>query len=218
MRAAVDSVIHTMWQEWRKFYDDNFMDSDPEARLEEQLRIMYGRGEINKVRFLQLRFRLHGGFLSETDLSVVHHQAIRLMEARGNYIPHYNPEFEHSLDRLYADRVRIEETIDQLTTSIEALRKEVDWTQEQAEDARRSASAVLPDEATARSFLQVWQSLLSLSQTLDNDLQAMEHNVASLNTLESEIKAAITRIKLFRSREQMAGLDQRVLDDLLTPG
>jgi predicted Zn-dependent protease len=218
MRTTVDSVIRTMWQEWGKFYEGHILDADPEARLDEHLRILYGRGEIDKERFLQLRLRLHGGLVSETDLSVVHQQAIRLMEARGNYLPQGNPELERALDRLYADRVRVEEASDQLKASMEALRNEVDWIKAQAEGARQDASSALPDETTARAFLQVWQSLLSLSQALDHDLQATEHNLANLKALESEIKAAITKIKLFRSREQLAGLNQQVLGDLLTPG
>jgi prefoldin subunit 5 len=218
MRTTVDSVIHAMCQEWRKFYDDNILEPDPEVRLEEKLRILYGRGEINKERFHQLRFRIHGGLISEKDLNLLHQQSIRLMEARGKYIPQGNPELERALDRLYADRVRVEESTDQLKAGLEAMRKEVDWIKEQAEDARQNASAALPDETTARAFLQVWQSLLSLSQTLDNDLQAMEQDVVNLNALENEIKAAITKLKFFRSREQLAGLNQQVLSDLLTPG
>jgi predicted nucleic acid-binding Zn-ribbon protein len=210
--------MHAMWSEWRKVYNDNFLNRDPEARLEERLRILYGRGEISKERFHQLRFRLHGGLVSETDLSVIHQQAIRLMEARGNYLPQGDPELEHNLDCLYADRVRVEETTDQFKASIHALRGEVDWIKQQAEDAHQQASAALPDENAARAFLEVWQKLWSLSETLDNDLQAMERNLASLIALENEIKAAITRIKLSRSQQQLAGVNQRVLDDLLTPG
>jgi ABC-type nitrate/sulfonate/bicarbonate transport system substrate-binding protein len=156
--------------------------------------------------------------VSETDLSEIHQQAIRLMEARGNYLPRGDPELEHSLDCLYADRVWVEETTDQFKASIHALRGEVDWIKQQAEDAHQQASAALPDETTARTFLEVWLILLSLSEALVNDLQAMERNLASLIALESEFNAAITRIKLSRSREQLAGVSQRVLDDLLTPG
>jgi hypothetical protein len=218
MRSTLSSAVRAMRSEWRKVYNENFLNRDPEARLEERLRILYGRGEISKERFHQLRFRLHAGLVSETDLSEIHQQAIRLMEARGNYLPRGDPELEHSLDCLYADRVRVEETTDQFKASIHALRGEVDWIKQQAEDAHQQASAALPDETTARTFLEVWLILLSLSEALVNDLQAMERNLASLIALESEFNTAITRIKLSRSREQLAGVSQRVLDDLLTPG
>ncbi len=218
MGKMVDSVIHAMWEEWRQFYDENFLNPDPEARLEEQLRTFYGRGEINKDRFLQLRFQLHRGLVSKSDLYVIHQDAIRFMEAQGKYIPRKgNPRLARGLDRLYADLVWVEETRDQLKESIQALRNDVNWIKEQAEVARQDASAALPDETTARAFLQVWQKLLSLSQALDNNLQVMERDVMDLDTLEIEIKAAITRIKLLCSREQMAELSQRVRGDLLSP-
>ncbi len=207
-----------MVAEWRQFYDETFLNPDPKARLEEQLRTLYGRGEINKERFLKLRRRLDEGLISKADLYVIHQEAIRRMEAQGIHIPGKgDPELERALDRLYADRVWAEETRDQLKENIQALRNDVNWIREQAEFARQDAGAAMPDETTARSFLQVWQKLLSLSQSMDHDLQAMERDVTNLDILEKEIKATIARMKLLHSREQLAELSQRVRDDLLNP-
>ncbi len=219
MGKLIDSVIHDMREIWHQFYDENVLNPDPKVRLDEQLRTLYGRGEINRDRFLQLRFQLYSGLVSKTDLYVIHQAAVRRMEAQGKSIPQKsNPELERSLDRLYADRVWVEETRDQLKESIQALRNDVDWIKEQAEAARQDAGAAMPDETTARSFLQVWQKLLSVSQSLEHDLQSMERDVTNLDTLEKEIRAAITRIKLLRSQEQLAELNQRVRSDILTPG
>ncbi len=219
MGKIVNSVIQDMWEVWQQFYDENFLNPDPLARLDEQLRTIYGRGEINKDRFLQLRSQLHQGRISKTDLYVIHQAAIRRMEAQGNYIPHKsNPELERSLDRLYADRVWVEETRDQMKEYIQALYNDTNWIKEQAESARQDAGKAMPDETTARSYLQVWQKLLSLSQSIENELQAMERDLMNLDLLEKEINAAITRIKLLRSREQLAELNQRVHSDILSPG
>jgi hypothetical protein len=68
MGKNADSVIHEMGEELREFFNENFLDPDPKARLEEQLRTLYGRGEINKDLFLELRVRLHQGLVSKTDL------------------------------------------------------------------------------------------------------------------------------------------------------
>jgi hypothetical protein len=216
MSKLIISAIQAMKNEWRQHNDNNFLMQDPEAKMEEQIRTLYGRGEINKDRYLQLRFRLHNGLVSESDLNAIHQEAINLKEARGNYILQGSPELEHILNRLYADKVWVEETHDQLEESIQAMRRDIDWIKEQAEDARRSASTAMPDEITARALLQVWQELLSLTQTLDNDLQAMEHELLDLAALDHEIKAAIIKLKLFHSQEQIAGLSQRVRADLLT--
>jgi hypothetical protein len=49
MGKVLEPVIHAMGEEWRQFYDETFLNPDPVARLEEQLRTLYGRGEINWV-------------------------------------------------------------------------------------------------------------------------------------------------------------------------
>ncbi|MCL4562327.1 MAG: hypothetical protein M1281_17160 [Chloroflexi bacterium] len=219
MGQRLNKLAHTVQVEWDQFYKENFLDQDPKERLEEQLRVLYGRGEIDQATFNQLRFRVHWGMVSQTDLTVIHQQAVRRLEAQGKYIPRRsNPELERSLDRLYADRILLEEMRHVWAETIQALRDEVSWIKEQAESARQDAGAALPNEAAARAFLEVWQKLLALSQTLDGHLQAMEQDLLSLNTLEIEIKSAITKIKLLQSREQIADVHQRIRHDLLTPG
>ncbi len=211
MGGVVDSALHAMQEELRQFYEETFLNPDPQAKLEEQLRTLYGRGEINQQRYQQLRIQLRHGMVSKTDLYVIHQEAARRMESDKG-----SPELEHSLDRLYADRVWVEEARQQLNENTQALRKDVDWIRQQAEAARRDAGAAMPDEAAARSFLEVWQKLLSLSQGLERDLQAMERDMLNLDTLEKEIKAAIIRIKVLCSRERLAKLNQRVRGDLLS--
>jgi hypothetical protein len=51
MRSTLSSAVRAMRSEWRKVYNENLLNRDPEARLEERLRILYGRGEISKERF-----------------------------------------------------------------------------------------------------------------------------------------------------------------------
>jgi hypothetical protein len=218
MSKLVVKVSQIMRRKWHLLYNEHFTHPDPEERLEEQIRALYGRGEITKDRFIQLRFRLHNGLVSETDLAMVHQEAIRLKEIKGNYLWRGNPELEQSLDRLYADKVWVEETHDQLKKSVLALQSDIQWVKGEAEASRMKAGAALPDEAAAREMLLEWQKLLSLSQNLESDLQALQHDLMDLDNLEDEIKVAIIELKLYRSREQIAGIGQHIRSDLLTIG
>ena len=220
MGQILKNISHVVRGQWHEFYRNNILEQDSQERLEEELRTLYGRGEITRDRFIQLRFQLHWGRVSHTDFYVIHQQARRLAEAQGRYIPHWsNPELERELDRLYADRVLVEETYQRFEENIQNLRKEVHWIKEEAESARQNAEKILPfNEEGARASLEIWQKLLSLSNTLDSYIQTMQEDMAGLNTLEVEIKAAITRIKLLHSREQMVEMDQRIRRDMLAQG
>jgi peptidoglycan hydrolase CwlO-like protein len=218
MGKIINSVVEVVQEEWREFYDDNFQNPDPHTKLEERLRILYGRGEITREHYLQLRSKVTRGLVSKTDLEVIHHKAILRMQAEGKTtIRRGDKELEHSLDRLYADKVWLEDARDPLKENLEALRNLVNWFAEQAEAARQDAKTAMPNEAAVRVFLEVWQKLLALSQSLEEDLKAMESDLNNLDSFENEINAAISRATTTVYREQLANLSQRIHADILSP-
>ncbi len=219
MGRILRDLVHGVQVEWRQFYRENFLMVDPQERLEDQLRVLYGKGEINADDYQNLRFRLHRGRVGETELYVTHMQAIQLKEAQGRYAPrHLDPALERWMDRLYADRVLLADMHREFEEEIHELHSEINWIKEQAESCRQDAARVLPDEGAARAFLEVWQKLLTLSQTLETQIQAMEQDLLDLNTHEVEIRATITKVKLLQSRQQLDELSQRIRHDLLTGG
>jgi hypothetical protein len=192
---------------------------DPQERLEDQLRVLFGRDDISPDDYQQLRFRLHRGLIGQTELYVAHMQAIQLKEAQGRYAPrHLDPALARWLDRLYTNRVLLEDMYREFEEEIQEQHSEIGGIREQAESCRQDDARVLPDESAARTFLEVWQKLFTLSRTPETQIQAMEQDLLGLNTLEVEIKATITKAKLLQSRQQMDDLSQRVRHDLMTGG
>jgi hypothetical protein len=219
MGKIINSMIDVVRDEWHDFFNDKSTQTSPDARMEEKLKILYGRGEITKEHFHQLRYRLYRGVLSNLELSSIHQEAVRKQESDRNYIRWKgDPDLDRLLDKMFADQVTVAETRDLLKASLQQQKDNVAWIKEQAESVRQDAQAAMPDETRARAFLQVWQKLLSLAQTLDNDLQVMERDLLKLDSLENEIKAAIIRLQLYLSRERLADLSQRIHTDLVTPG
>ncbi len=219
MGRLLNELARTMRVEWRQFYQENLLMEDPIERLEERLRVLYGKGEISAEYYRQLRFRLHRGLIGQTELYVAHMQAIQLREAQGRYTPRYlDPALERWLDRLYADRVLLEDMRRDFDEETQALRSEIGWIKDQAETFRQDAEKALPDDEAARAYLEVWQKLSTLAQSLDTQLQAMEQDLLGLNTLEVEIKSTITKVKLLQARDRLQDLSQRIRHDLLTGG
>ena len=219
MGRIIRNVVQILRVEWRRFCQDYSLVEDPQERLEDQLRILYGRGEISAESYRQLRFQLRRGLIGRSDLYVAHMEAIQRKEALGRYTPrHLDPALEHWLDRLYADRVLLADMRSEFEEEIKELRGEVGWIKQQAASTRQDAAKVLPDEGASRSFLEAWQKLLTLSQTLETQISSMEQDLLSLNTFDAEIKAAITKVSLLQSRQLMEALGQHVRHDLLTGG
>lgn len=212
-------LFTAFWEEWKRFLEENFRLQDPKIRLENQLRLMYGRGEITQETFHQLRFRLNWGRLGQGDLGLIHREALRRMEALGRLpVERYSPEILQSLDRLYLDRVLLEEARNEIQDRQKALEQEITWIKEQAASARQNAQDSLPDEDGARLYLEIWQHLTELSSTLDQRLLVLVQQYHGLQAQEAELNASISQLKLLGSQEQLTGLRYHIRQDFLPPG
>ncbi|MGE5220818.1 MAG: hypothetical protein ACM3PY_00175 [Omnitrophica WOR_2 bacterium] len=212
-------LLSAFWEEWKRFLEDNFRVQDPKVRLENQLRLMYGRGEITQETFHQLRFRLNWGRLGQGDLGLIHREALRKLEALGRLpIEHYSPEILRSLDRLYIDHVLLEEARLEIQDRQKALEQEIDWLKEQAGSARQNAQDSLPDEDGARLYLEIWQHLTELASALDQRLLVLVQQFHSLQAQEAEINASISQLKMLGSQEKLTGLRYQIRQDFLPPG
>ncbi len=70
-------------QELRQWYADNLKAGGPSGKMARQLRIMYGRGEIDKTTFFKLRDSVEKGYYIEVELKMYHRQAVDRLELEG---------------------------------------------------------------------------------------------------------------------------------------
>ena len=201
--------------ELRWFYEEHLKLQDPRARLEDQLRILYGSGEIDRKRFFQLRFKLHQGLIWQGDMNRLRRQAALSKDAEGKLEHHFvHPQIAHSLKRVYLDRGLLEEARFETDQLLKALDSEAGWLREQAGQARQNAKLSLPDEAGARSYLEIRQNLLGHAQALDRRIERLRDELRRMDQLEVELRTYEAELKLLESQEYLAGVRLSIVKDL----
>jgi hypothetical protein len=209
MFRRIGGAIAAILNEWTQFYEEIFTWEDPKAALQNQLRSMYGRGEISSARFLELRARLDRNQIGLDDIQMVR-QAGGPVDAAC-----FDREIERSLNRLYIDRGLVAEAQAQIRQSLAALAGEARFVRVQIDAAYRDAQAALPDEDRARAHLERWQRLSRAALDLDTRRMAIEQEQQRLGDLEAELRAAITGLKLLDTQERLAGLNLQVRQDVV---
>ncbi len=215
MFRFIKAFFREILGEWGRFIDDSLRFRDPKTELENQLRIMYGRGEISKEVYRQLHLRLTWNQIGKGDLTLLHQGYLRKLAAQGRILEVESPETRRLLDRLYLDRVLMEEAVENISARNQSLNTEIRWLNEQAEAARANAKQALPDESLARTYLEVWQDLRTLAKELIERQLALEGQRRQMEAQAAQLKAAMTRLKLLQSQERLLELNLRVRQDLL---
>lgn len=219
MLGVIGQMINLIVEEWQQFYEDNLRWQDPKEKLHNQLRVMFGRGEIPVERFLDLSARLERNQIGQGDITVARWQAERLQQTRGRPgSTHRDPEIRRELNRLYADRGLVEEARQEIAAGLSAVDQELAWIQAQVDSTWQSAQSALPDEHLARAYLDARQHLLELSAALQARSLALRRERDRLEVVEAELRASITTLKLLDSRQSLAQLKLSVKQDLLPQG
>ncbi len=216
MLGFIGNLWQAMWAGVDRFYEQYLRPRDPKIELENQLRIMYARGEIDRESFFHLRFRLYKNAIGRGEITLLHRAAMQRMEGPASLPPGgSSPQNQPQLDHLYLDQVLLEEARYELEERRKALGQEIQWLKEQTESARQSAQDSLPDEELARAYLEIWQDLMELSRSLEERSLLASQSLKRMQALEVELRAAVTQIKLLQAQERMAELHLRVRRDLL---
>jgi len=196
----IKELIQTIYQKLREFFQNNLHQQDPFERMAQQLRLLYGRGEITREKFFTLRDHLYQRQTIQQDLDIAHRLGVLKLEERGDrLIRHSNPEIGHSLERLYLDCALLEEVRFEMQRSTKTLQNEAIWTRKQADTIRQAAKAAITDEIEARNLLNIWQDLLELSDTLERRTQLIRHSLSHINALEARLRGYEAELKALDS-------------------
>ena len=203
-----EDFFQALIREIRKFSDENLSLGGPMQRLHRQLRVMYGRGEISREVFFQMRGRLERDQNIEGELKVLHRKAASQMEAEGRapVIPQ-DAELARGLDQMHLGRAMLEEARFDMQRILKTAQTEREWMKTQAEEMLGRAQSALPDEAEARAYIETRLDLLQHAQTLERRIQAFQQDLHKLDTLEARIKLYEAELLIAASREQLAYVD-----------
>ncbi len=194
--------ILEVFKELHRFYVENLSSGGPVGRMQRQLRLLYGRGEIDKITFHKLRNYLSKGYSIEAEIKMSHRQSIARLEAKGMFADqHSNSEIARSLDQLYINRAILEEVRLEMRYALQVIETTSQWLQKQVEITYKNAQSALPHEEAARGFLEIRHDLMERVQYLNNRTQAIHKNLQQIDMLEAELGVYEAELILVEAQE-----------------
>ena len=177
----LSDFFRALYNQARRFYDENLSFQSPSDRMRRRLRIMYGQREIDKDAFLKLRHKLDEGYFIEGDLTYLHRQAeqrVAMGELPGR--PAVSPDMEYIIDQLYLNRAVIEESREEVQSALRLLIDNRAWLVKQREEARQREAKRL--EVLGQEKAAALESGSGTRKSLPDSGTAK----TSITTLESE--------------------------------
>lgn len=200
--------IAEVFRELARVYQDNWGFGGPAGRMQRQLRVMFGRGEIDQMTFLRLRDSLDKGYYIEGELHTLHRQGALRLQMEGRYIDHhFDAQVARALENLYINRAMLAEARHAMTQALATIQAQRAWMDRQAEGIRQNAQQALPDEAAARGFLEIRYDLLEQQRLLESRAALVQHNLRQMDTLEGELGVYESDLLLADSRESYASVN-----------
>ncbi len=186
-----------------------------QADIEQEVKVMYARGDINANTYYRLLEMAQNGQLSWDDLARVRRGA-RVEEPVTKPAPRQrNVEIVNSLNQLYTHRTRLDQARQETESVLQSLETDLARLQEQAKAAEEKAQGTLPDEATARAYLETKQEALERAQTLQDRVDGLRQNLQRIETLRDDLATREAELKALESGQQLAELEADIREDLL---
>ena len=219
MFRILERLMDEALDEQRRQRGDYDRLTDPRADIEQEVRIMYARGDINADTFQRLMEMAQSGQLSWSDLARVRSEGA-VKERPEQKAPERKRDVAivSSLNRLYTHRTRLESARAEAEQMLQALEADVTRLREQAEAAEEKAQLALPDEEKARVYLEVKQEALDRVNTLEERIASLRQSLGRINTLRDELATREAELKALESGEQLAELEASIREDLLDDG
>jgi predicted nucleic acid-binding Zn-ribbon protein len=188
---------------------------DRQEDIEQEVKVMYARGDINASTYYRLLEMAQNKQLSWDALARVR-QGAQVEEPAPKTAPHRrNVEIVNSLNQLDARRTQLDQARQETESVLHSLEKDVARLQEQAKTAGEKAQGALPDEAAARAYLETKQEALERVQTLQERIAGLRQSLERSQTLRDELATREAELKALESGEHLAELEADIRGDLL---
>ncbi len=215
MLAWFREMTSEAMEEFQRLWDEHVRVIDPQQRVENELMILYGSGEISQDRYRKLKTKLQKGQIGRGDLAIVKREAmVRAIGEGRPPLQAHSRALKRSLERLYLDRGRVEDARLEVERTIAVLEGEAGRAQEQAEDTRQKAAATLPNEQAARALLEQRQNLLEIVDRHQRRIQALRESLVRLDALRSELNMAGAGLRLLDTEERLSELESGIGESL----
>lgn len=189
---------------------------DPQAEIEQEVKLMYARGEIDSGTYYRLQDMAQSGQLSWSDLNQVERSAGITGTGEKRAPRKRDAEIVSSLNQLYTHRKQLESARQDTENVLNTLEQEVERLGGQAKTAQDKAQQAIDNEAAARAYLDTRQKALERLDAVQERIDGLRQNLRRIENLEADLSTREAELKALESGEQLAELEASIRREMLS--
>ena len=216
MRTLLE-LLREFWAELRYQWQINFRLQDPKQAMEDELRLLHGRGLVGREEYLRLMTKLRKGQIGRGDLAILRKRpGSKQLSVESPLLQPSDPWLWRRKNQLLQSEVRLQDGREAVSQTLKEIEADLASTAQEAERIRERARAALPDESTAQLHLETRQRLLERTDTLERRLERAQQALQQVETLSEELQASQAEVRLLEVEERLAELDLEAQQTLLS--
>lgn len=189
---------------------------DSRAEVEQEVKLMYARGEIDSGTYHRLIDMAQSGQLNGEDLRRIDKTPQTGTIQEGRTPRKRDTEIVNGLNQLYARRKQLENARRDTEEVLGSLEKEADRLSEQAKTAETEAKKSIDNEEVARAYLDTRQKALDRAASVQERIDGLRQNLRRIESLEADLSTREAELKALESGEQLAELEASIRQELLS--
>jgi len=186
------------------------------VEIEQQVKLMYARGEIGSGTYHRLIDMAQAGQLSWSDIDQIGKNSHPMPVQEQPIVPKRNAEIVNSLNQLYTHRKQLENARQETENVLQTLEKEATRLAEQAKSAQTKAQQAIDNENAARAYLDARQKALERASSVQMCIAGLRQNLSRIESLEADLSTREAELKALESGEQLAELEASIRQGLLS--
>lgn len=189
---------------------------DSRREIEQEVRLLYARGEIDSGTYHRLIDMAQSEQLSRSDLDRIA-KTPGAAGVQGQRTPRKrDAEIVNSLNQLYTHRKQLENARQETESVLQTLEREADRLAEQAKTAESKAQQAIDNEDAARAYLDARQKALERVDAVRERIHGLRQNLGRIESLEADLSTREAELKALESGEQLAELEASIRQGLLS--
>ena len=189
---------------------------DSRAEVEQDVKLMYARGEIDSGTYHRLIDMAQSGHLNWEDLRQIGKTSqVAIIQERRDPRKR-DPDMVNDLNQLYSRRKQLENARQDTEEVLASLEKEAARLAEQAKTAETEAKKAIDNEEVARAYLDTRQKALDRAASVQERIDGLRQNLRRIENLEADLSTREAELKALESGEQLAELEASIRQELLS--
>lgn len=189
---------------------------DSREEIEQEVKLMYARGEIDSGTYHRLIVMAQSGQLSWSDLDQIGKNSHPAAVQEQRTPPKRDAEIVNSLNQLYTHRKQLNDAHKEAENVLQTLEREADRLAEQAKTAETKAQQAINNESAARAYLDTRQKALERASTVQTRIDDLRQNLNRIENLQADLSTREAELKALESGEQLAELEASIRQKLLS--